>query len=350
VADIFEVAAMRRALDTAARGPEHGPNPRVGCVILDRSGAVVGEGRHEGAGTAHAEVAALAVAGAAARGGTAVVTLEPCDHTGRTGPCSRALVDAGVARVVIAVHDVNPVAAGGARTLRAAGVDVETGVLSDRGRALNRYWEFAVRTGRPFVTWKFAATLDGRSAAPDGTSRWITGEAARADVHARRATSDAVLVGTGTVLADDPRLTVRDAAGRPAARQPLRVVIGRRPLPPTARVLDADAETLVLVERDPALALKQLHEREVRHVWLEGGPTVAAAFWRAGLVDEVLTYLAPALLGAGAAAVADLGVTTIDQAVRLRTTDVRRLGDDVLVVSRPDRHVPSDSSSDSDSE
>jgi len=339
VASSSEIAAMRRALAAAARGPAHGPNPRVGCVILDAAGAVVGEGRHEGAGTPHAEVVALAAAGPAARGGTAVVTLEPCDHTGRTGPCSHALLDAGVARVVIAADDVNPVAAGGARTLRAAGVDVETGALADDSRALNRSWEFAVGTGRPFVTWKFAATLDGRSAAADGTSRWITGPAARADVHARRATSDAVLVGTGTVLADDPQLTVRDADGRPVARQPLRVVLGRRPLPPTARVLDGDAETLVLADRDPALALKQLHEREVRHVWLEGGPTVAAAFWRAGLVDEVLAYLAPALLGGGAAAVGDLGITTIGQAARLVPSEVRRLGDDVLVVSRPDRSI-----------
>ena len=342
MASSSEIAAMRRALAAAARGPAHGPNPRVGCVILDAAGAVVGEGRHEGAGTPHAEVVALAAAGPAARGGTAVVTLEPCDHTGRTGPCSHALLDAGVARVVIAADDVNPVAAGGARTLRAAGVDVETGALADDSRALNRYWEFAVGTGRPFVTWKFAATLDGRSAAADGTSRWITGPAARADVHARRATSDAVLVGTGTVLADDPQLTVRDADGRPVARQPLRVVLGRRPLPPTARVLDGDAETLVLADRDPALALKQLHEREVRHVWLEGGPTVAAAFWRAGLVDEVVAYLAPALLGAGAAAVGDLGITTIGQAARLVPSEVRRLGDDVLVVSRPDRSIGSE--------
>jgi len=339
VASSSEIAAMRRALDAAARGPAHGPNPRVGCVILDASGAVVGAGRHEGAGTPHAEVVALAAAGSAARGGTAVVTLEPCDHTGRTGPCSHALLAAGIARVVIAADDVNPVAAGGARTLRAAGVDVETGTLAEHSRTLNRYWEFAVGTGRPFVTWKFAATLDGRSAAADGTSRWITGPAARADVHARRATSDALLVGTGTVLADDPQLTVRDADGRPAARQPLRVVLGRRPLPPTARVLDGDAETLVLPDRDLALALKQLHEREVRHVWLEGGPTVAAAFWRAGLVDEVLAYLAPALLGGGAAAVGDLGITTIGQAARLVPSEVRRLGDDVLVVSRPDRSI-----------
>jgi diaminohydroxyphosphoribosylaminopyrimidine deaminase/5-amino-6-(5-phosphoribosylamino)uracil reductase len=331
----LEIAAMRRALDLAALGPGYGPNPRVGCVVLDAAGSMVGEGYHRGAGTPHAEAEALTAAGPAARGGTAVVTLEPCAHVGRTGPCTQALLDAGITRVVVAAIDPNPQAAGGADLLRRAGVRVETGLLAEQSRALNRRWMFALAAGRPFVTWKFAATLDGRSAAADGTSRWITGPAARADVHARRAEADAVLVGTGTVLADDPWLTVRDPAGRPVGRQPLRVVLGRRPLPPGSRVLDDAAPTLVLDHRDPAKALAELNDREVRHVWLEGGPTVAAAFWRAGLVDEVLSYLAPALLGAGSAAVADLGVRTIGRAARLATTDVRRLGDDVLIVATP---------------
>ncbi|MDQ1289769.1 MAG: diaminohydroxyphosphoribosylaminopyrimidine deaminase [Actinomycetota bacterium] len=329
-----ETAAMRRALVLAARGPAVGPNPRVGCVILDASGVPVAEGWHHGAGEPHAEVEALA-ADRSGAGRTAVVTLEPCHHVGRTGPCTRALLDAGITRVVIASRDPNPLAAGGAEALREAGADVETGVLATESDALNRRWMFALANGRPFVTWKFATTLDGRSAAADGTSRWITGPAARADVHARRATSDAVLVGTGTVLADDPRLTVRDTDGRETGRQPLRVVLGRRPLPPDARVLDDAAPTLCLSHRDPALALAELHAREIRHVWLEGGPTVAAAFLRAGLVDEVLAYVAPALLGAGPAAVADLGIPTLDRAERLVITDVRRLGDDILVVASP---------------
>jgi diaminohydroxyphosphoribosylaminopyrimidine deaminase/5-amino-6-(5-phosphoribosylamino)uracil reductase len=338
VAQLREIEAMRVALDRAARGPAHGPNPRVGCVILDAGGEVAAVGHHRGAGTLHAAVAALtaaATSGRDVRGGTAVVTLEPCAHTGRTGPCAQALLDAGVTRVVIAATDPNPLAAGGAELLRSGGVDVETGVLAAESVALNRRWTAALATGRPFVTWKYAATLDGRSAAADGTSRWITGPAARADVHARRAEADAVLVGTGTVLVDDPQLTVRDTDGVPARRQPLRVVLGERPVPGTARVLDDAAETLLITHRDPAKALAELHDREVRHVWLEGGPTVAAAFWRAGLVDEVLAYLAPALLGAGAAAVADLGIDTIDRAARLVTTDVRRLGDDVLIVAEP---------------
>lgn len=330
-----EVAAMRRALVLAARGPAGGPNPQVGCVVLDAAGRVAGEGWHRGAGTPHAEPDALDQAGEAARGGTAVVTLEPCTHTGRTGPCSEALQRAGVARVVVAASDPNPQAAGGADVLRAAGVDVEIGVLAQESEQLNRRWLHAVRTGRPFVTWKFAATLDGRSAAADGTSRWITGGASRADVHARRADAGAVVVGTGTVLADDPRLTVRDDRDRDLDRQPLRVVAGLTDLPPGARVLDDAAPTLHVRSRDPHAVLAAVAEHEVRHVWLEGGPRLAAAFLTAGLVDEVLVYVAPALLGAGPSAVADLGITSMAGIVRLDVTDVAVLDGDVRITARP---------------
>lgn len=331
-----EVAAMRRAVVLAARGPVRGVNPRVGCVVLDGAGQVVGEGWHAGAGTAHAEVEALADAGDRARGGTAVVTLEPCNHTGRTGPCVQALLDAGITRVVIASADPNPQAAGGAARLRAAGVVVQEGVLEGESAPLNRRWLHAVAHGRPFVTWKFAATLDGRSAAADGSSRWITGELARADVHRLRAEADAVVVGTGTVLADDPQLTVRDDSGRPIAsgQQPVRVVVGERELPAGARVLDAAAPTAVLRTRDPHAAVADLFRRGVRHAWLEGGPTLAAAFWQAGLIDEVIAYLAPALLGAGPNAVADLGIATIAGTARLQLIDVARLGDDLRLTLR----------------
>lgn len=341
-------AAMRHALDLAGRGPVRGPNPRVGCVLLDAAGTVVAEGWHRGAGTPHAEAAAVAAARAAGvptAGTTAVVTLEPCAHLGRTPPCADLLLAAGVARVVIGTEDPNPAAAGGAARLRAGGVPVVTGVLAAECESLNRRWLHAVRTGRPHVTWKFAATLDGRSAAADGTSRWVTGPQARRDVHRRRAGSDAVLVGTGTVLADDPALTARP---EPADRtdggtpQPLRVVMGLRDLPPGARVratLDGAPPALHLRTRDPHQVLAELARREVRSLWLEGGPRVAAAFWRAGLVDEVLAYLAPALLGAGPHAVGDLGVTTIADAVRLTPVGVTALGDDVLVTAVPDRRA-----------
>ena len=332
--------AMRRALEIAATpGVPLGPNPRVGCVLLAPDGTEIAEGFHRGAGTPHAEVAALTTAYElggpdAARGATAVVTLEPCNHTGRTGPCSRALIGAGVASVVFAQPDPNPLAAGGAATLRGAGVEVGTGLLEHEARLLNRAWTFALEHRRPFVTWKLAATLDGRSAAADGTSKWITGEAARRDVHRLRAQCDAILVGTGTVLADDPALTVRDEVGDLVAHQPLRVVLGERDLPSTARVLDGSAATLHLQTRDVAAAVAELHEAGVQHVFVEGGPTVAAAFLAAGLVDEVIAYLAPKLLGSGRSAVGDLGIESITGALELQVQDVSVLGHDVRVTGR----------------
>ncbi|TQL68791.1 diaminohydroxyphosphoribosylaminopyrimidine deaminase [Nocardioides albertanoniae] len=320
--------AMRRALGLAAEigspGPATYPNPRVGCVLLGADGSTIAEGFHRGPGTPHAEVDALSKAGARAEGATAVVTLEPCNHTGRTGPCSQALIDAGVARVVYAQPDPNPVAAGGAERLKDAGIDVEQGLFAAESRELNRVWSRAAELQRPFVTWKFAATLDGRSAAADGTSRWVSSRAARIDTHRLRALSDTMLVGTGTVLADDPALTVRDADDRPAGVQPLRVVMGERDLPGDRRVFDEQAPSLQLRTRDPHQALAALWQRERRHVFLEGGPTLAAAFLEAGLVDEIVVYVAPFLLGAGRSAVADLGITSIADAFRpqVRSIDV----------------------------
>jgi diaminohydroxyphosphoribosylaminopyrimidine deaminase/5-amino-6-(5-phosphoribosylamino)uracil reductase len=332
-----EVAAMRRALALAATdGVPLGPNPRVGCVVLAPDGSVVAEGYHRGAGAPHAEVDALSRAGAAAQGATAVVTLEPCNHIGRTGPCAVALVEAGVRRVVVAQRDHNPVAVGGADTLRAAGVEVETGVLEHDARALNRVWTFAVEHGRPFVTWKVATTLDGRSAAADGSSRWVSSAAARADTHRLRALCDTMLVGTNTVAVDDPHLTVRDPDGTPLPRQPLRAVMGERDLDPGRRVLDDAAETVHLRTRDPRSALADLFARDRQHVFLEGGPTLAAAFLAEGLVDEVVAYVAPMLLGSGRSAVGDLGISTVARALHLPVTDVTVLaplddGDDVNV-------------------
>ncbi len=229
-ADPRIVDAMRRAL--AASALVHGttsPNPPVGATVLDAAGEVVGVGATAPPGGPHAEVVALREAGERARGGTAVVTLEPCAHHGRTPPCTDALRAAGVAAVHVAVRDPHPEAAGGAEVLRAAGIRVELDVLADEvARGPLRAWLHGVRTGRPHVTWKLAATLDGRSAAADGSSRWITGPAARAQVHALRATADAIVVGTGTALVDDPALTAREADGSPSARQPLRVVVGHR--------------------------------------------------------------------------------------------------------------------------
>jgi diaminohydroxyphosphoribosylaminopyrimidine deaminase/5-amino-6-(5-phosphoribosylamino)uracil reductase len=333
-----EQAAMHRALALAetVRG-RTSPNPPVAAVVLGADGVLVGEGGTAPAGGPHAEVAALAAAGELARGATVVVTLEPCAHTGRTGPCAQALIAAGVARVVYAVGDPNPEAAGGAAVLAEAGVEVVGGVAADAAaRGALRPWLHAIRTGRPFVTWKYAATLDGRVAAADRSARWITGPAARADVHLIRAIVDAIVVGSGTVLADDPQLTVRDAEGTPEAHQPLRVVLDRRHrVPQDARVLDQSAETLVLDTAVPRFALKALFDRGVRHVLLEGGPTLAGAFVEARCVDEVIAYLAPKLLGDGPHALGRSGIESIAEAVTLDVAEVERLGDDLKIVGRP---------------
>ncbi|WP_134768330.1 bifunctional diaminohydroxyphosphoribosylaminopyrimidine deaminase/5-amino-6-(5-phosphoribosylamino)uracil reductase RibD [Nocardioides sp. 1609] len=315
---------MRRALVLAATPGVAmvADTRRVGCVLLDDAGRTVAEGHHRGPGTPHAEADALARAGAAAHGTTAVVTLEPCHHTGRTGPCTEALVRAGVRRVVFAEADANPVAAGGRAALEAAGIEVESGLLADEAARLAEVYRVALRERRPFVTWKFAATLDGRSAAADGTSRWVSSRAARLDTHRLRALCDTMLVGTNTVAVDDPLLTVRDEDGVPLDVQPLRAVMGERALDPARRVFDGDAETVRLRTRDPHVALADLAARGRQHVFLEGGPTLAAAFLRAGLVDEIVAYVAPMLLGAGRSAVGDLGITGIDQAFRPVVDDV----------------------------
>jgi diaminohydroxyphosphoribosylaminopyrimidine deaminase/5-amino-6-(5-phosphoribosylamino)uracil reductase len=337
-----ELAAMRHALTIAVTpGVPRGPNPRVGCVLLDSSGARIAEGFHRGAGTPHAEAAALAAAGPAARGATAVVTLEPCNHTGRTGPCVDALLAAGVTRVVLGQADPNPVAAGGADRLAAAGVDVLRGVLSDEAESINAVWTFAVERGRPMVTWKVASTLDGRVAAVDGSSRWVTAEQARAQVHGLRSEVDAVLIGTGTALADDPSLTVRDPDGLPAAHQPIRVVMGRRPIPAEAALRDGIAPLRIFPTESPAQVLAALRASDVQHVLLEGGPTLAAAFLRAGLVDRFVWYLAPKILGSGMPAVGDLGVPGIASAMLLEITGITRVGQDVRLDGRM---VPGDPS------
>jgi diaminohydroxyphosphoribosylaminopyrimidine deaminase / 5-amino-6-(5-phosphoribosylamino)uracil reductase len=333
-----EQAAMHRALALAetVRG-RTSPNPAVGAVVLDGDGKLAGEGATRPPGGPHAEIVALRAAGDRARGGTAVVTLEPCTHTGRTGPCTEALVDAGIARVLYAVDDPNPQAAGGADRLRESGVDVVAGVEESAAEAgALRPWLHALRTGRPFVTWKLASTLDGRVAAADQSARWISSPASRADSHAFRAVVDAIVVGSGTVLADDPHLTVRDADDELAEHQPLRVVLDRRHrVSQTAQVLDSAAETLLLDTAVPRFALKALHDRGVRHVLLEGGPTLAGAFVEARCVDEVIAYIAPKLLGAGPSSLGEAGIGTIADAITLEVDTVTRLGSDVKLVARP---------------
>ena len=334
----IEISAMRRALDAARAVARTLPNPRVGCVLLSPEGKELAVGVHRGVGTPHAEVDALTQAGEAARGATAVVTLEPCNHTGHTGPCTKALIGAGVARVVFGQIDPNRAASGGTKTLKAAGIDVEQGPLAEEATDLNIEWTFAMTAGRPFVTWKYAATLDGLSAAPDGTSKWITSEEARRDVQVFRAEADAIVAGTGAVLADDPRLTVRDDKDLPLPfdRQPLRVVVGETKIPNYYRVFDRVAPTLLIQSRDPEVVLQKLVENDIRHIWLEGGPRLAGAFWNAGVIDRIIGYIAPAMLGSGRAALegeattlADLRPITID--------DLRMIGPDIRMIGTPGR-------------
>lgn len=324
-------AAMRLAIEQSnqVKGTTY-PNPPVGAVILDADGAVVGVGGTEPAGGDHAEVLALRRAGQLAVGGTAVVTLEPCNHYGRTPPCVNALLDAKVGAVVYAVADPNPAAAGGAARLTEAGVQVTAGVLADEvaGGPL-REWLHKQRTGLPHVTWKYASSVDGRSAAADGTSQWISSEASRLDLHRRRGAADAIVVGTGTVLADDPALTARLPDGSLADRQPLRVVVGMREIPAEAKVLNDDSRTMVIRTHDPMEVIKALSDRT--DVLVEGGPTLAGAFLRAGVVNRILAYVAPMLLGGPVSAVDDVGVLTIARALRWQFDGVDRVGPDLLL-------------------
>lgn len=323
---------MRLALGLASGvRTQTAPNPWVGCVLVAGDGRVVGKGATAPPGGAHAEAAALEAAGPDAKGATAYVTLEPCAHHGRTPPCAVALAAAGVRRVVVAVADPDERVSGrGLARLEAAGVDVELGVLaSEVGACLAPYLHHR-RTGRPYVVLKLAATIDGRIAAPDLSSRWITGQEAREDVQRLRAESDAVLVGAGTVRSDDPRLTVRPADGRTPIRQPLRVVLGRAP---------EDAAVLPALELsgDVRAVLEELGRRGVLQLLVEGGSTVAAEFHRLGLVDRYVVYLAPALLGGddGVPMFSGSGAATISQLWRGRLESVTRLGDDVRLVVVP---------------
>jgi diaminohydroxyphosphoribosylaminopyrimidine deaminase/5-amino-6-(5-phosphoribosylamino)uracil reductase len=353
---------MRRALALAARGLNAcAPNPRVGCVIV-RDGRVVGEGWHARAGEPHAEVFALRAAGDAAAGATAYVSLEPCCHQGRTPPCTEALIAARIARVVAAMSDPDPRIAGhGFEALQRAGVEVETGLFEAEARALNAGFLSRVIQGRPFVRCKIASSLDGATAMTDGESRWITGEAARSDVQRLRARSSAIVTGIGTVLHDDPLLTVRLRPG--AWKPPLRVVLdGDLRLPASARMLKEAGTTLVLtasteprradallgagaqVERidegGRGLALDVVFRRlaalGVNDVLVEAGPTLNGALLEAGLVDELVLYVAPRILGRNTRGLFELpDLVRLEQGVSLELLDTRRIGADMRVRARP---------------
>jgi diaminohydroxyphosphoribosylaminopyrimidine deaminase / 5-amino-6-(5-phosphoribosylamino)uracil reductase len=324
--------AMARAVALAREArPRVTPRAWVGAVLVTANGTAF-EGVTEPVPGPHAELAALAAAGEAARGATLYTTLEPCSHTtgrseGFTTTCADAVVAAGVSRVVVALEDPDPrVSGSGFDRLRAAGIDVEVGLLAEHAAAdLAPYLKHR-RTGRPYVVLKLAASLDGRTAAPDGTSRWITGDEARADAHRLRALSDAVVVGAGTVRADDPELTVRHVEGR----NPLRVVLGKAPAA-------ASVHPALELDQDPDAVLDELGRRGILQAMVEGGATVAGAFHRAGLVDRYVVYLAPALFGGDDARglFAGPGAATMDDVWRGRITSVERLGDDLRVELAP---------------
>lgn len=344
-----ERQAMTRALALATRGPR-GVNPQVGAVLLSPSGDIIAEGFHRGAGTAHAEVDALSrLSPGAARGATAVVTLEPCNHTGRTGPCALALIDAGVSRVVYAVDDPGAASSGGADRLRAAGVSVDSGEQAGAALDVIDGWLTAQRLGRPHITVKWAQSLDGRAAADDGSSQWITGPEARADVHQRRAAADAIVVGTGTVLADDPALTAR-FKGELLPHQPAPVVIGMRAIPGDAQLFQHPHAPIIAQTNDLTAVVDDLHERGIQRVFVEGGPTLASAFIAAGMVDQVLAYTAPVLLGGSRLAVTDIGVHSITGAIRLTVDEWIPLGADILAVATPAQPVSSPAAAKSQNE
>ncbi|MCC7079186.1 MAG: bifunctional diaminohydroxyphosphoribosylaminopyrimidine deaminase/5-amino-6-(5-phosphoribosylamino)uracil reductase RibD [Burkholderiales bacterium] len=350
---------MARALKLAERGlATTMPNPRVGCVLV-RDGAVVAEGWHERAGEAHAEIVALRAAGEAARGAVAYVTLEPCCHHGRTPPCVDALIDAGIARVVAAMKDPNPLVSGaGLAKLQAAGIAAEAGVSEEKAREINIGFVTRMQRGRPWVRLKIAATLDGKTALANGASQWITGPEARVDGHAWRARACAILTGIGTVRADDPHLTVREVA---APRQPLRIVVDSgMSIGPQAKVL-AGGGALVVAARenavkaatlratgsetllipgadgrvDLAALMRELGERALNEVHVEAGPILNGALLREGLADEVLLYLAPSLIGNRAHGMFDLPeLSSLAQRRALDLRDVRRIGADLRILAR----------------
>lgn len=344
-----ETRAMEHALQAALQGPR-GANPLVGAVVVGPDGRQLVTGYHRGAGTAHAEADAIAQAAAVGldlSGCTMVVTLEPCDHVGRTGPCTQAIIDAGITDVVYAVDDPHDPAAGGAATLRAAGVRVRSGLGADESLDLNRQWFEAVAAKRPFVTLHIAQTLDARIAAEDGTSQWISSPESLADNHGIRGRIDAILVGTQTVLVDNPRLTAREPSGDPAPKQPVRAVMGLRGIPDDAAIHGDDGLAVHLPTRNPREALTLLYKAGIRHVMVEGGSRILSSFLSAGLVDELIVYLAPTLLGSGTPALNGLGITSLPDAQQWEWDEadggaVRTLGRDLRLHLRPQRKVALD--------
>ena len=325
--------AMQRAITLSEKGlGKCAPNPIVGAVIIDKAGNVIGEGFHDRMkSNDHAEVVAINNAGKAATGATLIVTLEPCNHLGQTGPCTKAIIDAGITTVVFAVSDPNPIAAGGQVRLQSAGINVVTGVLSDEASYSNRAWLTKIKKHRPYFTWKVATTLDAKLAATDGTSKWISNEVSRADVQRLRRESDAILVGTNTVVTDNPHLIPSgEFAG--FTRNPIRVICGEQELPAGSNVFDDTAQTVLVKSKDLKQLVAKLNELELNQVFVEAGSTFASALMAAGLIDELVIYQAPALLGAGKSFYQNEDNKTIEDLMRLKHISTEVLAGDLKSV------------------
>ena len=327
--------AMQRAIALSEKGlGKCAPNPIVGAVILDASGKIVSEGFHDRMTSKdHAEVVAIKSAGDQTKGATMVVTLEPCNHTGSTGPCTQAIVDSGISTVVFAVKDPNVVAAGGADALRAAGIKVVDGVMAKEASYANRAWLTKIEKSRPYFVWKVATTLDAKIAASDGTSKWISNEVSRNDVQRLRRESDAILVGTNTVIVDNPHLIPRgDFSGY--SSNPIRIIFGEGNVPADSKVFDSAAETVQVKSRDLSELVSKLNGLDINQVFVEAGTTLASAMVAGGLMDELVIYQAPALLGSGKPFYADDSKSTIEDQMRLEHISTEVLAGDVKSVYR----------------
>ena len=321
---------MQHAIDLSETGlGKCATNPIVGAVIIDASGNILAEGFHDRmTSNDHAEVVAIKKAGKQAAGSTMVVTLEPCDHSGTTGPCTRAIIDAGISTVVYAVNDPNAIAGGGAEELKAAGIKVIHGVMSEEATFSNRAWLTKVKKKRPFFIWKVATTLDGMIAASDGTSKWISNEISREDVQKLRRESDAILVGTNTVIADNPNLTPKGEF-HGYTHNPIRIICGEQDLPADSKIFNTQAETLVVKTRDLSLLVERLNQLDVNQVFVEAGSKLASAMVNAGLMDELVIYRAPSILGSGKVFFARESHATIDDQIYLEHISTQVLGCDI---------------------
>ena len=317
--------AMARAIECASYGlGKTFPNPIVGAVITSASGEFISEGFHQG--TDHAEVLAIKAAKEIPAGSIIYVTLEPCNHHGKTPPCVDAIIESGIKKVVYALSDPNPIAAGGSERMRAAGIEVISGTAEVQARHVNRAWLTKIEQGRPRITWKIASTMDGKVAASDGSSKWITGELARADVAKMRSQADAIVTSTSTVIADDPLLTSKGIG-----HNPVRIVMGLSEIANNSQILGSEAETVLIKSRDIKELISLATDRGFNQLLIESGPTFGTALLSADLIDEIILFQAPTFLGAGKPSIGDLGITNISGRLDFEITDVEVIGADVKI-------------------